>query len=273
MIMCRKTLCVAFALGSGLAVTLPAQIPAAPIQSSEPAPGTPAYDVAWIDRGNWATVSSLIADAGPVAAIPILEERFPKASDPEMKAEIASELWKIGDRKPIYADYLIDLANVAVESPSPWKLDGKEAKPQLAPEFISWANGHGFANASVAAIQILPRHLLLAAEIGDWRAEAIFRRGIFSPSVLIVTMSSMGLAKLQDTDAIPLLIQVCQSRSEVAPIIAFESLIYFDDPRAESAARKYLPPIWLKLFGDAKAYAGKDPFNSEFPDTQAQTVP
>ena len=279
MIPCRRALCVVVALGFCPLAAPRAQSPAAPTQTSEPPSGTVADDIAEIDRGNWAYVGTLVSHAGATAAIPILEDRLPKSSDPEMKARIASELWKIGDRKPIYLDYLLKLASVAVESPNPWKTDAngkmelKEDKPQFAPEFISWAHEHGFADPPVAATYTLPGYLLMAAETGDWQTDAIFRRGIASPSLLIVTMSAMGLAKLQDTDAIPLLISTCESRPDAAPVIAFESLIFFDDPRAEAAARKYLPPYLLKIFGNKKLFAGTDPFNGKFPDTPAPAQP
>jgi proteasome lid subunit RPN8/RPN11 len=64
---------------------------------------------------------------------------------------------------------------------------------------------------------------------------------------------------MKDKDSIPLIIAACQrAPAEVAGLIA-NSLVYFDDPQAQSAADRYIPKESAKALREAKA-KGRDSF-------------
>jgi hypothetical protein len=50
----------------------------------------------------------------------------------------------------------------------------------------------------------------------------------------------MGLAKLQDKDSIPLIIEACEKVSRERALMMAIALVYFDDPRAQAAAETLL---------------------------------
>lgn len=53
-------------------------------------------------------------------------------------------------------------------------------------------------------------------------------------------MAALGLAKLQDKESIPLIIEACQrANPEMAPFLA-RSLVFFDDSQAQNAAEKFI---------------------------------
>jgi HEAT repeat protein len=62
------------------------------------------------------------------------------------------------------------------------------------------------------------------------------------------------LARARDTDSIPLIIDLCKNASpEVARSIASQALVYFDDPRAQSAVDQYLSKKDAKFAREEKA--------------------
>jgi hypothetical protein len=233
-----------------------------------PKPGTAEYELYEIDHGNWASISSFIELAGTANAIPILEGRFESIRDTELRAHIAFELWRLGDRKLAYSELILNLAREAVESPKPFIVTSDGKGTEISPEFFAWAKVHNIPERNVpeAVLYGIPSRIIMAAELQDPHSGEIFRHGLNSTNFIVVVVSAQALAKLQDFSAIPPLIDFCATHPDIAPNIAFEALIYFDDDRAEAAARKYMTAEMLKAFGSSKLYAGKDPFNAHSPN-------
>jgi hypothetical protein len=76
---------------------------------------------------------------------------------------------------------------------------------------------------------------------------------------MIENAAAQGLAELQDKDSVPLIIEACKrAPAEAASVIA-GSLVYFDDPDAQSAVDAYVSKDLAKLLREAKAQGKKTP--------------
>ena len=68
----------------------------------------------------------------------------------------------------------------------------------------------------------------------------LLRRGLNSPDVIIQASAASGLAKVRDKDSIPLIIQACERAApDAADTLAQNGLAPFDDPLAQSAAKRF----------------------------------
>jgi HEAT repeat protein len=229
-----------------------------------------------VKQGNFLAVDvEEIAKAHAVEAIPALGEQFARTVDPSHlnyldpgnKAKIASALVRLGDKDPIYWDFLEKQATLALDSdaPYPGSFDsrGKAVPRELSPEFVEWAKSQHIAPESLAetAMYKLPGRLLLLAETGDPRGLPLLRRAMSSRNYMIQAVAAKGLAKLLDKDSIPLIIEACQrAPMDAAPGIA-EALVYFDDPQAQMAAEKFLPKDFLQAIRNEYGVLLHDPFS------------
>lgn len=138
-----------------------------------------------------------------VDAIPELKKQFAASQDEFTREAVAPALVNLGDKDPIYWDYLVREAIVAVDSdepfPSGFGADGKVA-PGLSPQFTAWAQTHNLTTEAAAdlAMHNLPGKVLPLAETGDRRAIPLLRRALSSPHFLIQEMGAEGLTDLQD---------------------------------------------------------------------------
>lgn len=206
----------------------------------------------------------IIANAGAVEAIPVLKEQFARTQDPDTKGKIASALARLGDKDDSYWDFLVQQATLAIENDAPPVVNtdaqGKPVPEQPSPQFKRWATAHHLAPPEAAEDMLyeLPAKVAFLAETGDRRGISTLRRGLLSPNFVIQTFAASGLVKMQDYDSIPLIIEACKKASaeEAEPIA--ESLVYFDDPRAQRAVDTYLPKDQAKAFREARAN-GKKP--------------
>lgn len=235
-------------------------------KASQSQPDKVADAIARVRSGTFSAFAvEQIARAHAVRAIPVLEEQFAIDKDAGSKAHIASALVRLGDNDEAYWDYLREQATEAINSdlPPPTMYDpqGKLMRGQISPELSSWAKAHNVSPESAAesAWYRLPDQVMFLAETGDRRAIPLLRRALRSHNYLIVAMAAGGLAEIQDKDSIPFIIEACKRdhSDEVTPIA--ESLIYFDDPTAQSAADLYLPKEYAQAKRDARA-RGMTPF-------------
>lgn len=218
------------------------------------------------DSGHLADVR-LLAQAGAIQAIPALKEEFAVTKDKWLKLAIASALVKLGDKDQLYWDFLADEARVAVENDAPpvFQLDSEgkaDRNAQFRPEFIAWAKAHNLDPAAAAQSQTfdLPGDFFYLAEIGDPRGRELLRKGLTSRNFGIQWFAAKGLAKLQDKDSIPLIIETCRAMpQELASVIA-RSLLFFDDPRAQSAAEVFINKQMLEELRRLIREHGADPF-------------
>lgn len=250
-----KTFVWYFALA---AVVSPASLsaqnaPAAPSQSDQLA-----TSIARARSGNVDTSDvEIIAEAGAVQAIPSLEEQFGRETDVDTKTKIASGLVRLGDKHNTYWNYLLEQATLAVDSDVPDALfsDPLGKTVDQNSELQAWAQARNVSanTAAQSAIYDLPGKVLELADTGDPRGIPLLWRALRSRNYMIAVWAAKGLVQIQDKDSIPLIIAACQRAptgyaSEIA-----KSLIWFDDPRAQTAVDTYMPKEHAKIWREARA--------------------
>jgi HEAT repeat protein len=171
----------------------------------------------------------------PAETIAILKENFGNSQDERRKAEIASALIGLGDKEDVYWDFLLRMATSLLEgkASSAVKNDAQGRPIEGPSPEDAWSTHNAIFNEMVTFIEIV-------AETRDPRGVRLLRRALSSPDYDIQTFAAAGLVRAQDKDSIPLIIDACRNASrDVASSIA-HALVYFDDPRAQSAADRYL---------------------------------
>jgi hypothetical protein len=192
-----------------------------------------------------ATVNRIV-QLRAVQAIPALKQQFAVNPDTLIKQALASGLVRLGDTDDVYWNFLVDRAKGAIESdapfPSAFDTEGRLVRGQLSPEFVAWAKAHNKSPESASNVHVyaLPVDLTFLAVTGDARGLALLRRALSSRNYLIQAVAAKGLAKLRDTNSIPEIISACRNApAQVAELIA-RALVFFDDPRAQSAAETFI---------------------------------
>jgi HEAT repeat protein len=217
-----------------------------------------AVAVARVRAGNFNGYDvELIREAGAIEAIPDLEKQFARASEPLDKAKIAVALLALGDKKDVHWNFLVQLVKPVLESdaPNPVQNDplGK-AMPGLSLEFIAWTKSHNQSpdEAGEDAIYVFPGEMLLLGGTRDPRAIPLLRQALSSPNEMIEIAAARGLAEIQDASSVPLIVDLCKKApAETASLIA-ESLVYFDDPQAQSAVDAYVPKEKAKALRETR---------------------
>jgi len=132
----------------------------------------------------------------------------------------------------IYWEFLEKEAKQTIENDAPFSLrtdeQGKIVKKQFSEGFLQWSNSH-LSPREVASAQIYeaPGHIMFLGIAGDARALPLLRKGLASPNYYVQAASAKGLARLEDRNSIPLIIQACErTPSDFAAIIA-EALVFF----------------------------------------------
>lgn len=73
------------------------------------------------------------------------------------------------------------------------------------------------------------------------RGIPLLRQALASINPLIRIIAAKGLAQLHDKESVPLIIAVCKKTSASERTALAESLLYFDDPQAQTYAALNLP--------------------------------
>jgi|SRR5579859_1937103 len=249
-------------------------------QTAQTQPGRRIYEankanvavaIAKVKSGNFVGADvDMIGRGRAVEAIPMLKDQFMRSHDPLIKATIARVLIKLGDKDDSYWDFLVKMATPALESDAPDFMNfDPEAKTGAGPSpaFIAWANAHNVPpngpNGTVAedAMYWFPGRVLLLGLTGDPRAIPLLRRALLSPNHLIENAAAEGLSELQDKDSIPLIVEACKKAPASAAAVIAESLVYFDDPEAQSAVDTYVPKERAKILRDSRAQGKKTPLS------------
>jgi hypothetical protein len=221
-----------------------------------------------LKSGDFAGVHiNLLAETGAVEAIPDLEKQFVQTSDPLNKAKIAQALVKLRDKDDTYWNFLVQLTMPIIESdaPNPISMDsnGKFVPTSApSPEFTIWAKAHNLdpGNAAMDAIYLNPGKIMLLGGTDDPRAIPLLRRALLSPNYLIAAVAARGLAEVHDDASIQTIIETCKRAPADAAASIAKSLVFFDDPRAQTAVDKYLPKEDAKSLREARAQ-GKTPLH------------
>jgi HEAT repeat protein len=185
----------------------------------------------------------------PAETVAILKQNFANAEDERHKAEIASALIRLGDKDDIYWDFLLRLETSLLEGEvsSAVKSDSQEKPVEGPSSYEAWAKQDREFNEMLTFVDIV-------AETRDPRGVRLLRRALSSPNSETQNEAATGLARAQDKDSVPLIIDVCKNAPpDVAAVIASNALVYFDDPRAQSAVDQYLTKEQAKFAREEKA--------------------
>src|SRR5215471_11655203 len=192
-----------------------------------------------------ATVNRIV-QLRAVQAIAAMKQQFGVTQETLMKQALASGLVRLGDTDDLYWNFLVDHAKPAIESdapfPSAFDTEGKLVRGQLSNEFVAWAKAHNMSPETASNVHVyeLPVDLTFLAVTGDARGLPMLKRALSSRNYFIQGVAAKGLAKLRDTNSVPEIIAACRNApAQVAELIA-RALVFFDDPRAQSAAETFI---------------------------------
>jgi hypothetical protein len=198
----------------------------------------------------------VIANAGAVQAVPVLEEQFKRATDVDTKLSIAAGLVKLKVRDDTYWNFLLEQATLAVDSNIPDSVfsESQGKAVMLGPELEIWAGAHNVSvnTAAQYARYDYPRKVLPLATSGDPRGIPLLRRALQARNYLIVIWGAMGLAQIQDKESIPLIIAAAKRAPSGFDGAIAEPLIYFDDVQAQSAVDAHIPRDKAALLREAR---------------------
>jgi hypothetical protein len=230
-----------------------------------------------VDDGDVKLPSDLekIAKTHDMRAIPVLEEIFdqrrshtlsiralqsklPSASsrgdsrfetdwlNMENELHIASILIRLGAKDDVYWNYLAEQVQAAlkINIPFPLKIEAQEGpNPPTNPEFLAWAKSRNRDQnvTFMFEFSVLPSPVLFLATTDDSRGIPLLRQGLKSANPMIQMVSAKGLAGLRDKESVPLIIAACEKASASERTALAESLLYFDDPQAQTYAALNLP--------------------------------
>ncbi len=180
-------------------------------------------------------------------AVKNAEKFFALTTDINKKQKVASILLSIGVPAAVYFNYLSAQAkkslNVGIPWPTLYDEDGNVVKGKLNPAFLEWCAQRELEPLSVfeSTYYEIPgpwRHLAAAS---DPRAYQLLIEGLHSTNFVIASYSALGLAKLQDSRAIPEIIAALRRAPLETRFDIAEALLYFPDPRAQAVAEEFIP--------------------------------
>jgi len=210
-----------------------------------------------------------IAEAEAGQLVPILEARFVTSQDADVKARVARSLMDLGDKGNAYWDFLVQQAKLAIESdaPSPRCFSSANCVSGHPREYLAWARAHNVTEGSQAetALYWLEGKVYLVS--GDPRGIPLLREALKSPYREIVSAGVEGLARANDWDSIPLIVEACKRfHGEEVPLISHTLRQFQSDPEtlavAQAAEDQCLPPpdpieVLKRNDGDSRFYVGK----------------
>ena len=195
-------------------------------------------------------------------SIQTVKREFAEAKRNEDKAELARVLVRLKDPNSEYYNFLEKLAIETLDSDTPGPLQydpqGKEL-PQPAPVFLAWLLSRNLSpgplfssDAPQAVIQeayrLRPRSIVLLGAGADPRAIPVLRRALLSHDFLIEQAGAAGLAEIHDEASIHYIIEAAERAPADAAAAVAGMLLYFDDPEAQQAVRRYVPELYVEAF-------------------------
>jgi len=213
-----------------------------------------------VESGSFDLVDlEVIAESKSVQTIPVLEKEFQASRDQREKGKIADTLVRLGVQNETYWQFLVKGATEALQfdNPSPVRSDSV-AGP--SPEFVEWAKSHNMApEAALSMLYKFSTNVAFLAETKDHRAIPILREAMRSNYFLIQSFAAQGLAAIGDTDSIPIIIEACRRDPPASASLVAESLVYFDDARAQNTVDEFVSSDRAKLLRQDRSQ-GKLPF-------------
>jgi hypothetical protein len=221
---------------------------------------------------------------------------FVRVQDPKLKQRAASILLSLGVRDRIYFDYLVAAAKKAFADETPWPTlydeDGNMNTRATHPVFAEWIRKQGLDpndlqftavreynpaflewckkknlepnHAQYEAYYVTPEPWYNLAAAGDPRAYDLLIQGLHSHNLMIVVDAANGLAKLQDSRAIPELITMGRQLPGEARYGIGESLLYFSDTKAQASADEFITSINKEMLEPLRQYIKEKGFKLLF---------
>jgi hypothetical protein len=159
-------------------------------------------------------VTRRLIDLGDPVAISDLERAFKRETRSANRQFLAAALVSLGDRRPEYFDYIASHATRAAQSdlPFPVHLERRPlsgtAIPPFTNAFKSWVRQHQITidSAMQQSVFDMPGAVEALGEAADPRSRPILLHALNSPNVLVAFAAALGLARLQDDQAITAII-------------------------------------------------------------------
>jgi hypothetical protein len=184
----------------------------------------------------------------PAEKVAILKRNFLNTKDELDKAQTASTLISLGDKEDIYWDFLFRMATSLLEdeTSSTVKNDMQGKSIEGPSTEDAWAKQNAIDSKMLTFVEIV-------AETRDPRGVQVLLQALSSPNSEFQNMAAAGLARTQDKDSVPLIIDACKNASpDLASAFASNALVYFYDPRAQGAVDQYLSKEAAKFVRDQK---------------------
>lgn len=197
-----------------------------------------------------------IANAKGPEGMSVLEEYYSRTTDPDIKAGVASVLVRMGDKREAYWNYLVALAERAVQSdaPDPFNITAGKQDDGISPDFKTWASTHAIPlEKALTMAYELAQDLAPLAKTGDSRGVPLLRKALGSPILLVSNVAAAGLAQANDLASVPLIVDACKRLPPERAHFLADSLLFFDDPLAQSTFRFYFPEVNV---AEARAFRG-----------------
>jgi hypothetical protein len=187
-----------------------------------------------------------IAYAKVPEAMSVLENYYSRTTDTDIQAGVASLLVRMGDKKETYWNYLVELAQKAVQSdaPDPFNLAAGKQDDPISPDFKLWASTHNIPlEKALTMIGELAQDLAPLARTGDPRGVPLLRKALGSPVLLVSSVAAAGLAQANDVSSVPLIVDACRRLPPEGARLLADDLLFFDDPLAQSTFHFYFPDV------------------------------
>lgn len=194
------------------------------------------------------------------AAIGPLRAAYANSTGKIQRKVIAAALMALGDKS---AEYRTLLQRDAIESADrniPFPIDTNNLnstnQKTLTPSFLGWASSHkvNVDDALELALRTDPQNFLLLSLAEDPESLPIFEKGIHSQNPLIALYSAKGLARIEGTAAIPMIVEACSSQPTASANVIARTLFLFDTKDAVAAEDKFITD--KKMLNAIRSYSG-----------------
>ena len=99
----------------------------------------------------------------------------------------------------------------------------------------------------------LAQDLAPLAKTGDPRGVPLLRKALGSPIFSVSSLAAGGLAQANDVSSVPLIVEACKRLPPEWAHFFADSLLFFDDPLAQSTFHSYFPEVNVT---EARAFRG-----------------
>ena len=195
------------------------------------------------------TLSLLEAQPQDSRTLPALRSAFDSSTDKHDKQLLAVTLIHLGDRSDVYFNFLADFAKEAVNDRAPnfesYDQQGRPIRGQFSAEYLNWCAANGKDPKALAGVLFgaFPEDVHQLARALDPRALGIFRAGLESPNLSVVTNCVQGLGRLNDTASIAMIAKAAQRFPASTRSAISINLPWFSSPEALRLMEQLTPDV------------------------------